>query len=208
MYLNKYLYKEYIFSVTDWNDVEYIHKKKREINKRSTPTEIDKEINKRLDFGITDKYQKQVVRDIHITNIQNDIISDTLFIKYITRKRIESPIFKLNNIAVVIDNFSKIIYYINKSGKIIDYKKFKSSFDKYKIAFVKQNINGDEIYYFIKTKNSTIVYLFDLSDLKFIKIASLPKYIEKPIIKGNYIYYIVYDKNKQTRTLLKLCINI
>ena len=199
--------KTHLFSVTDVDDVIFVNEGYNQTKKRSNPINIEKELNKNIDFGITDYYKQQVVRDIQFSKLMADILSDDLFDKHIAHKRIEAPIFKINDTILVINNFNKSINYINKHGKLYKRNRFTANFNKLQIKFVKQDIINSKIYYFINEDNKTSIYYLNLFSNKLKKVLSLKTNIEKPIVINNNIYYIYYDKINDTRTLLKQCIN-
>ncbi len=199
--------KTYLFSVTDVDDVIFVNEGYNLTKKRSNPVNIENELNKNIDFGITEYNQKQVVRNINLSKIMNDILSDDLFNKHIAHKRIETPICRINNTVLVINNFNKTISYLNKLGKLYKKDRFIANFDKNKIKFIRQDIVNSKIYFFINEDNNTNIYFLDLFINKLVKVLSLKTNIEKPTIINNNIYYIYYDKINDTRTLLKQCIN-
>ena len=165
--------KTHLFSVTDVDDVIFVNEGYNRTKKRNNPVNIEKELNKNIDFGITDYYKQQVVRDIQLSKLMADILSDDLFDKHIAYKRIEAPIFKINDTILVINNFNKSINYINKYGKLYKRNRFTANFNKLQIKFVRQDIINSKIYYFINEDNKINLYHLNLSSNKLEKVLSL-----------------------------------
>ncbi len=127
-----------------------------------------------------------------------------LFIRFLSKIKIESPIFIKGNNVFIVDNINDELVFFNALNLVEQKIKFTPPFKKAKIKHIVQDKVTELVYYFVKENDKMNVYRLDIDTGVFTSMTSLRPFIEKPTIYNGVLYYLDYNFRNETRELYKL----
>jgi|GEM_PF-5523368 len=189
-----------IRNIVDKSDIQYLNELKREDFRKM---KLLDDIYKEMKNVEKDNFQKTKSQNINTNRqlvwktqiLQHEINNDETFRSFVQSKKINSPIYLVNDTVYIIDNVNFILCKYSYNGVLLKESSF--NLPSTKIKFIIQDISTEKIYYFFNENNVLKIFEFDIKNLIFNFIKEINNAIEKPIIITDKLFYLEFNDDKK-----------
>jgi len=186
-------------TIADEKDIQCIRELEKEnIIKLKNLKILNDKIN---DYKILGDENKSIYDELKYDayRLQNEINTDLLFKNLIQKKKINSPIYNINDTIYVFDNVNNILFKYLFNGNPLNKIVFTPPL--LNPIFITQDLQSLDIYYIYKLKDIVKIYKYNRNNNSFEYNISVKNKIEKPIIINSKLYFIEYDNINKTKLL-------